>query len=299
MGQLSHRSRPEARAALLFAFPALFTLAVFFFLPVLAAFVMSLSDFDVYSLADFRRARFVLFGNYARLFHDPLFWKATLNTLYFVAVAGPVTILLALACSLLLNSERLRGAQFFRLAVFLPVVTNMVAVAIVWRYLYHPHFGLINYGLRILGLQPVDWLGDPRLAMPAIIVLAVWKNFGYHTLIFLAGLQTIPEDLYHAARIDGASWLQQQIHVTLPQLSRTVGFVALLTAIGYLQLFAEPYVMTQGGPLNATLSLVLYLYQQGFRWWRMGYSASIAFVLFALMLVAGSAQFLLRRAERL
>ncbi|MDZ7374892.1 MAG: sugar ABC transporter permease [candidate division KSB1 bacterium] len=277
--------------------PALVTLALFFFLPVLAAFLMSLTDFDIYCLADVRRARFVLFGQYIRLLQDPLFWRATLNTAYFVLVGGPLTILLALMASLILNSERLRGARFFRLAVFLPVITNMVAVAVTWRYLYHPHFGLFNFFLRKVGIGPVDWLGDPRFAMPAIILLAIWKNFGYHTLIFLAGLQTIPEDLYSAARLDGASWLQQHLHVTLPLLSRTLGFVTVITGIGYLQLFAEPYVMTQGGPLNATLSLVLYLYQQGFRWWRMGYSASVAFVLFAFMLAIGSASFLRRRRE--
>jgi len=287
--------RSQSKAALLFAAPALTTLLVFFFLPVLAAFAMSLTDFDIYALADLRRARIVFFGNYARLLQDPLFWKAVANTVYFVLVGGPLTIGLALVTSVALNSKYLRLAKIFRLAIFLPVVTNIVAIAIVWRYIYHPRFGILNYFLGFLGLPAIDWLGDPRFAMPAIILLAIWKNFGYHTLIFLASLQTIPDDLYHAARIDGANWLQQQIHITLPQLSRTVGFVSIITAIGYLQLFAEPYVMTQGGPLNATLSIVLYLYEQGFRWWRMGYSASIAFALFAFIATVGAAQFLWSR----
>ena len=278
-----------------FLAPAFITLLIFFFLPVLASFLMSLTDFDIYSIAQFRNARFIGLGNYLHLLKDPLFWKALFNTLYFVGVAGPLSIVVALLAALALNSQRLRFKSLFRLALFLPVITTLVAVAIVWRYLYHPRFGLINYLLQQIGLGPIDWLGDPHWAMPALILLAIWKNFGYLMMIFLAGLQAIPDYLYDAARIDGANWWRQQIHITLPQLAPTTIFVGIITAIGYFQLFAEPYVMTQGGPLNATLSIVLYLYQQGFRWWRMGYSASIAFVLFIMILIVAFVQNQIRK----
>ncbi len=278
-----------------FLAPAFITLLIFFFLPVLASFLMSLTDFDIYSIAQFRNARFIGLGNYLHLLKDPLFWKALFNTLYFVGVAGPLSIVVALLAALALNSQRLRFKSLFRLALFLPVITTLVAVAIVWRYLYHPRFGLINYLLQQIGLGPIDWLGDPHWAMPALILLAIWKNFGYLMMIFLAGLQAIPDYLYDAARIDGANWWRQQIHITLPQLAPTTIFVGIITAIGYFQLFAEPYVMTQGGPLNATLSIVLYLYQQGFRWWRMGYSASIAFVLFIMILTVAFIQNQIRK----
>jgi multiple sugar transport system permease protein len=191
-----------------------------------------------------------------------------------------------------------RFRTFFRTVYFVPFVTTLVAIAIVWRYLYHTRYGLLNYGLDRIGIGPIDWLGDPRWAMPAIIVMAVWKNFGYSMLIFIAGLQSIPEELYEAARIDGARPLRRFWHITLPQLGPTLLFVALITMIGYFQLFVEPYVMTAGGPLRSTTSVVLLMYEEGFRWWRMGLAAAIAFVLFGVILTATLIQFRLqRRAE--
>jgi len=287
--------RSKTSTAYFFLAPALITLLVFFFLPVTASFLMSLTDFDIYSIANFGNARFIWFQNYAQLLKDPLFWKAVFNTFYFVGVAGPLTIIVAFFTALALNSKQLHFKYFFRLALFLPVITTLVAVAIIWRYLYHPKFGLINFLLSQVGISPIDWLGNPNWAMPALILLATWKNFGYLMIVFLAGLQAIPEYLYDAAKIDGANWWRQQIHITLPQLAPTSIFVGIITAIGYFQLFAEPYVMTQGGPLNSTLSIVLYLYQQGFRWWRMGYSASIAFVLFIMILAITLIQNLMRK----
>lgn len=174
---------------------------------------------------------------------------------------------------------------------FIPVVTTLVAVAIVWRYIYHPKFGLFNYILSFFGIDPIDWLGDPVFAMPAIIILTVWKNFGYNMILFIAGLQNIPKDLYEAADLDGASSWFKFKSITLPLLAPTTFFISIMTMIGYFQLFAEPYVMTQGGPLNATLSIVLYMYQEGFRWWNIGYSVSIAFVLFVIILIGTLIQF--------
>jgi multiple sugar transport system permease protein len=222
-------------------------------------------------------------ANYVELLQTPLFWKALGNTLYFVGVGVPLSIAASLGAALLLNSKLARFRPFFRVALFAPVVTTLVAVAIVWRYLLHTRSGLINYGLESVGLAPIDWLGDPNWAMPAIILFAVWKNFGYNMIIFLAGLQSIPEELYEAARIDGASGWQQLRHVTLPSLAPVVLLVSVLTMAGYFQLFAEPYVMTQGGPLQSTVSVLYFMYEEGFKWWNLGFASAIAFVLFVLM----------------
>jgi multiple sugar transport system permease protein len=266
------------------AAPALLAIGVFFVGPVVAGLALSFTDFDVYAVADPGALRLVGLANYSRLLDDPRFWTALGNTLYFVAVAGPLTIGTALAAALLLDAELARFRALFRTVLFLPVVTTLVAVAVVWRYLYHPRHGLLNHALGGLGLAPIDWLGDPRWAMPALILLAVWKNFGFTMIVFLAGLQAIPLRLYEAARLDGASAWQQLRHVTLPSLAPTFLFVAVITVIGYFQLFAEPYVMTQGGPADATLSVVLLMYEEGFRWWNVGYGAAVAFVLFAIIL---------------
>jgi multiple sugar transport system permease protein len=287
----------QARAAWAFLLPAVALLAVFFVLPVLAAFGLSLTDFDVYAVADPSVARFVGFDNYLHLFGNPVFWAALRNTFYFVLVGGPLSVATSLAAALLVNGRLTRWKGFFRSAYFAPVVTTLVAVAIVWRYLYHPVFGPIDQFLDWIGIGRVDWLGSPVWAMPAIIILAIWKNFGYNMLIFIAGLQAIPGELYDAAELDGASWWQRFRHITLPMLAPTFLFVAVVTMIGYFQLFAEPYVMTQGGPLRSTLSVVLFMYEEGFRWWRIGNAAAIAFILFLIMLVATLIQFRLRPRE--
>jgi multiple sugar transport system permease protein len=289
--------RQQARAALQFLAPALTLIAVFFFLPVIAGLLLSLTDFDIYAIGALDTARFVGLGNYRDLLNSTLFWTALKNTLYFVLVGGPLSVAISLAAAVLLNSPRLRFRPFFRTVYFAPVVTTLVAVAIVWRYLYHPRYGLLNHILGWVGIEPIDWLGDPHWSMPAIIILSIWKNFGYNMLIFLAGLQTIPEELYEAASIDGAGPWRSFFHITFPSLGPVFLFVAVTTMIGYFQLFAEPYVMTQGGPLRSTTSLVLLMYEEGFRWWRMGVASSIAFVLFLLTLGGALLQLRLRRAR--
>jgi len=288
-------SEGGSRAGWLFVAPALVLIGLFFVLPVLAAFVLSVTDFDIYAVADPDNARFVGARNYAELLRNPLFWTALKNTVYFAVVGGPLTVAASLGAALLVNSRLVRYRAFFRTIFFVPFVTTLVAVAIVWRYLYHPRYGLLNYALERIGVGPIDWLGDPRWAMPAIIVLAVWKNFGYNMLICIAGLQSVPEELYEAAELDGASAWQRFRHVTLPMLGPTLLFVGVITMIGYLQLFAEPYVMTQGGPLRATTSVVLLMYEEGFRWWRLGSAAAVAFVLFVV--IAG-ATMIQRRLQR-
>lgn len=284
-------------AAWIFVAPALGAIATFLLVPVLASLALSFTDFDLYAVADLANLRFVGFANYEQLLADPLFWRALRNTAYFALVGGPISVAVSLAAALAVHAKLTRLAPLFRTLFFLPVVTTLVAVAIVWRYLYHPRVGLVNQMLGALGVPPIDWLGDPAWAMPALILLAVWKGFGFNMVIFVAGLQAIPERLYEAARLDGANAWQQLRFVTLPQLAPTAFFVAVMTMIGSLQLFAEPYVMTQGGPSHATLSVVLLMFQEGFRHWNLGYAAAIAFVLFALLLAATALQLRLR-AER-
>lgn len=283
------------KAALLFLMPALVVIGVFFVGPVLAAFVLSFTDFDIYALADPGVARYVGLQNYVDLVQNPLFWQALWNTCYFVFVGGPLSVAVSLGAALLVNSKLIRFKALWRTIFFAPVVTTLVAVAIVWRYLYHTRYGFLNYALGLVGIEPVDWLGDPTWAMPAIILLAVWKNFGYNMVIFLAGLQAISPQLYEAAKIDGAGIWAQFRHITLPQLAPTFLFVGILTMVGYFQLFAEPYVMTQGGPVRSTVSIVYLMYEEGFIWWNMGYATAVAFALFLIMLAGTMIQLRLQK----
>lgn len=286
----------QRRAAFWFVVPALALIVLFFFLPVAAGLLLSLTDFDIYALADLDQARFVGLDNYRQLLQTPRFWTALKNTLYFVVVGGPLSLAVSLAAALLVNHPLACCKSLFRSALFLPVVTTLVAMAVVWRYLYHTRYGFLNYVLGWFDIGPIDWLGDPAWAMPAIILLAVWKNFGFNMIIFVAGLQSVPSRLYEAAALDGAGGWQQFRHITLPMLAPTFLFVTVVTLIGYFQLFGEPYVMTQGGPGNATLSVVLLMFQEGFKWWNMGYAAAVALVLFAIILAGTWLQLRLRRA---
>jgi multiple sugar transport system permease protein len=290
--------KPQSRAAVALLAPALTMITLFYLLPVIGALVLSVTDFDLYSIGDASNTRFIGAGNYAKLLQNPLFWRALINTLYFTLVSVPLTVVVALVTSLLLDAKLARFKPFFRTIYFAPVVTTIVAVAVVFRYVYHARVGLLNQFLGLFGVPAIDWLGDPKWAMPAVILLAVWKSFGYVAVIFLAGLQNVPESLYEAARIDGAGPLRQFWHVTLPELTPTFVFVGVITGIGALQIFAEPYVMTpEGGPLNTTLTIVMLMYREGFRWWNMGYAAAVAFVLFALVMMATALQAIARRAR--
>ncbi|WP_101925439.1 MULTISPECIES: carbohydrate ABC transporter permease [Luteimonas] len=271
-------------AGWIFAGPALIVLGVFFGIPVASALLLSLTDFDLYALSDMDHLRFVALGNYVELLQTPLFWKSLGNTAYFVVIGVPLSIGVSLGAALLLNAKVARFKGLFRTALFAPVVTTLVAVAVIWRYLFHTSYGLVNWALGQIGIAPVDWLGDPTWAMPTIILFAVWKNFGYNMVIFIAGLAAIPEDLYEAARIDGASRWKQFVHVTLPMLGPVLLVVAVITVSGYFQLFAEPYVMTRGDPLQSTVSVLYFMYEEGFMWWNLGRASAVAFLLFLIIL---------------
>jgi len=288
----------QASAGLLLALPSVALILVFFWGPVLYGLWLSLTDFDIYAIADPSTARFVGIGNYLHAFAEPDFWNALRITLVYALVGAPVSVAVSLAAALLVDAKTTRWKPFFRAVYFAPVVTTLVAVAIVWRYLYQPQYGLVNALLVRFGLPRIDWLGNPHWALPAILVLAVWKNFGYNLLIFVAGLQNVPRELHEAAELDGANGWQRFWNVTLPELAPVFLFVSVTTVINYFQLFAEPYVMTQGGPLKSTNSLVLLMYEQGFRWWRLGYAAALAFILFAVILADTAVQMRLQQRER-
>lgn len=272
-------------AGYLFVGPAMLAILVFFFGPVLAALFLSFTDFDIYALADINNLRFIGFKNYLELLTTPLFWKALSNTLFFVFVGGPISMFASLGAALLLNSQKALLKDFVRTIFFAPVVTTLVATAIVFKYLLHTKYGFINFGLENIGIKPIDWLGDPTWAMPAIIVFSVWKNFGYNMIIFIAALQNVPQELHEAARIDGASPWQRFLNVTLPSLGPSVLLVSIMTMTGYFQLFAEPYVMTQGGPAEQTVTVLYMMYEQGFKWWNLGSATAVAFILFLMMLI--------------
>ena len=291
-------SRAERRAAWALLSPALGAIALFFALPLIAALLLSLTDFDIYALADLHNLRLVGAANYLRLLRDPLFWKVVRNTVVFVALGVPLTLGAALGGALLVSSKLARLRGLFRTVFYAPVVTTLVAVAVVFRYLYHPRYGLINHLLGLVGLPAIDWLGDPAWATVAITLLAVWRSFGYALIIYVVGLQAIPESLYEAAQIDGAGAWRQLRDITLPLLVPTTFFVAVITTVGLFQIFAEPYVMTRGGPLYSTTSITLLMYEQGFRWWNLGPAAAIAFVLFLLIIAVTGLQALMRRGRK-
>ncbi|WP_293699981.1 MULTISPECIES: carbohydrate ABC transporter permease [unclassified Sphingopyxis] len=286
----------EARAGWAMSSPALAAITLFFVFPAIASLFLSFTDFDIYALANLDNLRFVGFQNYARLVDNPLFWKAMTNTLLFVVVGTPFIVALSLFAAMLVNSRWLMWRPVWRVALFAPYVTTLVATAVVWRYLLHTRYGLVNYLLSLVGVPPIDWLGSPTASLPAILIFVGWKTFGYNMIIFLAALQTVPRELDEAARIDGAGWWTRLRHVTLPALAPTALLVSVLTVAGMFQLFAEPYVMTQGGPAQSTTTVLYFMYEEGFKWWNLGSGAAVAFLLFLCILAVTLVQ--LRLAKR-
>ncbi|MGI8931744.1 MAG: carbohydrate ABC transporter permease [Sphingomicrobium sp.] len=277
--------RAEARAGWAMTAPALTAIGLFFVLPALASLVLSFTDFDIYALANLNNLRFIGLDNYQRLVTNPLFWQAMGNTMWFVVFGVPLVVIASLAAALLVNAKTLHWRAVWRVALFAPFVTTLVATAVVWNYLLHTRYGLINYALGQIGIAPVDWLGNPSTALPAILLFVAWKSFGYNMIIFLAALQAVPRDLEDAARVDGANAWMRFRHVMLPAIAPTVLLVAILTVAGMFQLFAEPYVMTQGGPARSTVTVLYFMFEEGFKWWNLGSGAAVAFILFLCILV--------------
>jgi multiple sugar transport system permease protein len=255
-------------------------LAIFFVVPVVSSLLLSLTDFDIYALADLSNLRWIGVENYARLLGNPLFWQAMRNTVLFAVIGVPLSIAASLGAALLLNARTVTWRPIWRVIFFAPFVTTLVATAVLWNYLLNTRYGVINWALTSVGLPAVDWLGDPATSIPAILIFVVWKTFGYNMLIFLAVLQTVPDDLHEAARIDGAGPISRFRHVTLPAIAPTVLLVSIISVASFFQLFAEPYVMTQGGPAQSTVTVLYFMYEEGFKWWNLGSASAVAFVLF-------------------
>lgn len=264
--------------AFLFLLPNMLGFLTFKLGPVLAAIYLSLTEWDMMTAP-----AFVGLDNYVEMFsNDPLFWTSLKNTAVYAAMDIPGGIIAALTLALAMN-QRIRGIRIYRSLYFIPVVSNMIAVALVWKWLYNYEFGLLNFVLIKIGFEPLHWLSSTVLALPSIVLISIWKGMGYNAVIFLAGLQGIPQHLYEAAKIDGASSWQQFWKITLPLLSPTLFFVGVMSAISSFQVFGQVYIMTEGGPGNATRVYNYYLWENAFTFFKMGYGAAMAYVLFGII----------------
>lgn len=281
----------QAVAAYVFIAPAMAIFTLFTLLPVAIALYLSLTNYDVFTRLDWIGAR-----NYTDALEDELFWRALANTVTYAVWSIPLSMALGLVVALLLN-RKLRGLAIYRTLYYLPVVTSMVAVAMIWIQLFDPLYGVLSTGLETLGLRGIDWLGDPGLAMPSIIAVSVWKVIGWNMLIYLAGLQAIPDHLNEAAAIDGANAVQTFWSITLPLLVPTTFFIFVTSLIGAFQVFDQVYVMTGGGPANATTTVVHQIYNAAFKALDMGYAAAMSFMLFGIILVVTIVSFRSIRGE--
>ncbi|MCM2576238.1 carbohydrate ABC transporter permease [Streptomyces meridianus] len=271
-------------AGWLFSTPFLVLFATFMAMPILATLAMSFTDFGLRNVTDPFSAEFTGFENYTRLFEDEKFLAALFNTAYFVAAGVPLTIGLGLVVAVLLNSGIDRMRTFFRVGFYAPVVTSIVAVAVVWRFVLDPGDGLIAGLAAEVGLTSPDFLGSEALAMPSLIVMAVWRNLGTVMVLCIAGLQAIPTEVREASRLDGAGAWQEFRRITVPLLRPTLLYATVITTIGYLNVFEEPFVMTQGGPSDSTLTVSLDMYREGFSYFHMGYASAMAYVLFVVIM---------------
>jgi ABC-type sugar transport system permease subunit len=268
----------------MFSTPFLVLFLTFMAVPIVATFVMSFTDFGLPNVADPFATEFVGVENYVKLFDDERFLTSLFNTFYFVVLGVPLTVGAGLFAAVLLNRGVGRLRTFFRVGFYAPVVTSIVAVAVVWRFVLDPADGLISGLASEVGLRSPDFLGSKALAMPSLIVMAVWRNLGTAMVLFLAGLQGIPAEVREAARLDGAGVWQEFHRITVPLLRPTMLYVSVMTTIGFLNVFEEPFVMTEGGPDNATLTVSLDMYREGFSFFHMGYASAMAYVLFTVIL---------------
>ncbi len=282
--------RRRTIAAWGFALPFMVLFLAFTAGPVLLSLVMALTDLKSRDLRDPLAVNPVGLQNFADVLADPTFRKAAANTAYFVLVGVPLTLAVSLAIAVLLNTGITKLKTLFRIGYYMPVVTSIVAVAVVWRFLLRPDTGLINEVLGWFGIDGPNWLASTTWAMPSLIVMATWRSMGTLIIIFLAGLQSVPTSLHEAAALDGATAWERFRHITLPTIRPTMLFGAVITGIGYLQFFEEPFVMTQGGPLNSTLSVSFYIYNQ-FGFGNYGYAAAMSYVLFIAIVILTIIQF--------
>ncbi len=282
--QSTHRRRflwgitREERAAFLFVLPLMIPLIIYWIIPSVASLYYSFTNYSV-----LQTTRWVGLGNFQRLVDDDLFWRSLWNSAYFTFGNIPLMMLAGLFLAMAVNSY-VRFRNFYRIVFYLPLVTSTIALSMVWLWLFDPNFGLLNAALRLIGLPPMQWLQSTSQAMPSIILMSVWAGVGNPMLIYLAGLQGIPESMYEAARVDGATGIQSFWYITMPLLQPVTIYILVSSIIGSFQIFGPIYAMTDGGPAFATTTLVHQIYINGFRYFNMGYAAAQAWVLFALLL---------------
>jgi multiple sugar transport system permease protein len=274
----------------LYLLPTLIGLLLFSAGAVVASFFISFTQWDVVS-----PPQWIGLDNYTSIWHSDLFWEVVRNTFTFIVLSVPLSVICSLALALAVNTQ-LKGITLFRTAYFLPVVSSMIAVALVWSWLFNPEYGLLNYLLRLFfGIKGPAWLDSTAWALPAMVIVTVWKGLGYSMVIFLAGLQNIPLELHHAATMDGAGVWRRFWNVTLPMLSPTTFFVLVITLINSFQVFEQTYVLTRGGPANSTLTMSYYIYQNAFQYFQMGKAAALSYVLFAVIFVVTLIQFRIQK----
>ncbi|KOO50706.1 carbohydrate ABC transporter permease [Priestia koreensis] len=291
------KSFMNMKAPYFFIAPTIILLALFSIFPIFIALIISFTDINLAGLADWSTIKFIGFQNYKDVLTDPLFVKSILNTLFYVVFGVPLVIICSLSIALLINFGKSRIFQLFRAVFYMPSITNVVAVAVVWSYLYNPQFGLFNYILNLLHIPSIPWLQDPLVAKISLILLALWRAIGVNMIIFLAALQGIPKMYYEAAQLDGANHWKQLTKITVPLLRYAIFFVSITTMIGWLQFFEEPFVMTDGGPLDSTTSVALFIYRNGFQLSNFGYAAAGSFILFIAIIIITLVQFKLQNRK--
>lgn len=286
--------RREAATGWLFVSPALIGFSIFTFGAILRSFYFSLTDYSL--LAE---PEFLGLDNYIRAFtNDEYFYKYFGNTFYFVVTLVPIVLVCSLLLAILINRKAGRITKAYRVALFLPSITSTVAVSMVWLWIFNPDLGLLNNFLTAIGFQtPPMWLSDPQWSKPALVIMRVWQMCGYYMIMFLTGLQTIPETLYEAAEVDGASPVQKFFRITVPMLANTTFVVAILLVIEAFNMFESIFIMTSGGPLGSTSTIMYYIYEQGFTNYNMGYASALAWIFFALILVVTLIQYRFRNEQ--
>lgn len=290
-------NKKNTKAPYYFISPAIILLLLFSIIPIFVALIISFTDMSLKGLADWSKIEFVALDNYKEILLDPVFLKSIGNTIFYVVLGVPLVIFLAMSLALMINFGDNKIFSVFRMIFYTPAITNVVAVAVVFSYLYNPSFGLLNYLLSLINISSVPWLTDPTVAKISLIILGVWRAVGANMLIFLAAIQGIPKEFYEASSLDGASRKQQIRYITIPSLRFSTFFVTITTLIGWLQFFEEPFIMTNGGPLDSTTSVALFIYRNGFQFSKFGYAAAGSFILFAAIITITLIQFKIQNRE--
>lgn len=280
MKKNTYKRKGDGLSALLFLSPTLVVFGAFILFPVIFSFYLSFHQWNMFSTD----TKFVGLDNYIRLFQDPEFWHVLKNTAIYTFGTIPINMIFSLMVAYILN-KKIIGKKLLRTLFFAPVIISPVAAAVVWRWLYDPNFGIFNYFIGLFGVSQINWLNEPTAAMAALIIMGVWKTFGYNMVLFSAGLSGIPENYYEAAQIDGAGWWAKFWHITVPMLAPTTFFILIMSIISSFQVFDMVYVLTSGGPLGSTKVLVFHIYEYAFKFFEMGYASAMSYSLFLILFI--------------